>query len=161
MSEQNSAYSCMKFSALNDNKNDCINQLLINTTTLLQKTSKLQNSMEEVYESVQSTSSKDTKLRRSIDNINNHIEELQTLSKSSVKTTTNNRAKNTKKTASNCDIKKKIFSDTSSSSSSDDSEDSSSGDSRTKTTPTIDKQLCNLTFNNWFCISFFFTLPFQ
>ena len=77
-------------------------------------------------------------------NINNHIEELQTLSKSSVKTPTNNRAKNTKKTASNCDIKKKIFSDTSSSSSSDDSEDSSSGDSRTKTTPTIDKQLCKI-----------------
>ena len=102
-------------------------QSMSDDNALMQKISKLQKSIDEVKCTVQTKSCNESKVRNSLENINNHIEGQRHLiskpmsSKSSISSPS---------PSPPCDKKKKYFSDTSSSSSSADSDDDSSEDNK-------------------------------
>lgn len=102
--------STSKFDYRTDN-----NVIMINTKSLLQKTSKLQTSVDEIQDNIRSSSCKTARLRKSVDNLNEH--KIQLTSKSA------------------CDKRKKCSVSFSSSSNEDDSDDNG------KTTIFMTKQI--------------------
>ena len=114
-------------SRIGKNSNKESAQSMSADNALMQKISKLQKSIDEVKGTVQATSCNESKVRNSLENINNHIEGQRHLtskpmsSKSSISSPS---------PSPPCNKKKKYFSDTSSSSSSDDSDDNGSEDNK-------------------------------